>query len=306
MDSDFEFDFDLLGHMDSTVSELRTLRQTYRWHEAIARIDELPELLKNDPEVIEIQGLCCQEVGRYADALACWDKLLASGDHPAAMINRPLSMAALGDVSGAFQYASGVVAKLADTGAFTTWLRLMINVKGPGAVIQELTALQRSGRLGNKIGSVIEAVRAKLVSLEDPEELRRLDAANVLNLAGSTLAAGYNFKFIYEQFVPVGCNCEFGAVQRKHGVEPLSLFRWTSINAVNLARLLADKLHDYDAPDRYSLSGNTEVEYILRESVYATASHTGVKRSDIAPEAFLERLIKRQAKKFSCTNKTLP
>jgi hypothetical protein len=117
----------------------------------------------------------------------------------------------------------------------------------------------------------------------------------VLQLADAAAVARGSLRGIYEQFEPVGNNCEFGAAQRHHGAEPLALFRWTSITPANLIRLLADRLQNYEAAERYRLGGEPGGEFILREDVYGTASHTQLKAPDMDPAALLERLARRQA-----------
>ena len=74
------------------------------------------------------------------------------------------------------------------------------------------------------------------------------------------------------------------------------MFRWTSITADNLSRLLGDRFEGFDEPQRYRLDIAPEGEYLLKEDVYSTASHTRVKVADVSSaEALLAQLARRQS-----------
>ncbi|MDZ5458483.1 hypothetical protein [Azohydromonas lata] len=300
----FDFNFDFLAQLQAPVDELRALRDAWKPQEALDRILRLPDLLRGDLEVLEIEAHCHQSLGRYTQALVIWERVLAvNPGHLAALCSRPRCMAGAGDVRGAFDLVSRTLVKLPhEAGLLSVWLSLMVTLQGPAPTLAALTDIRAQRRVqGASYNSILEEVRAKLLSLHDPAELAQLDKQDLLGLGNVGLPEAYNFRYIYEQFVALGNNCEFGFVQRKRGAEPLSLFRWTSVKLPELVRLLADRLQGFDAPEHYSLGGNADVEYFLNESRYGTASHTGVRRSDISPDAFLAKLVKRQtflARKF--------
>jgi hypothetical protein len=293
---EFDFgDFDFLSALAAPAEEIKLLRSSWKWQEAVDKINSLSSFHKKDPEIMDLHARSLQALGRFSEALNIWNEFPTQADTKV-LCEKIECLASLNRTKEAFEIASECVKNHPEKNTFSSiWLRLMINIKGPQNVLQELLKIKNNKQLTEKnFDALLEAVRAKLVSLFDPNELLKLEFHELLCLEEQRINDKYDFKHIYNQFIPLGNNCEFGFVQRQRGVEPLSLFRWTSINPQNLITLLGNKLSDYDAPDHYSLAGNQDVEYILKESKYATASHTGVKRSDIAPDEFLKKLVNRQ------------
>ena len=41
------------------------------------------------------------------------------------------------------------------------------------------------------------------------------------------------------RFESIGSDCEFGAVQRRYGAEPLGLLRWNDVDILSLEQALA-------------------------------------------------------------------
>lgn len=174
------------------------------------------------------------------------------------------------------------------------YLGLLMTERGLPAALAVLGAEHSRRSPGRKLESAIERLRGKALSLLDPEEIRRSDPENLLGIVPEGAGRSYTLRGMYEAFEPLGCNCEFGFVQRRRGVEPLSLFRWTAITPENLARLLGCDMAGYERPEIYSLRGNPAREYHLYEEAFGTETHTGVNQGDIPPDEFLARLTRRQ------------
>jgi hypothetical protein len=94
-------------------------------------------------------------------------------------------------------------------------------------------------------------------------------------------------------FESLGDNCEFGLVQRRLGVEPISLLRFAGITrpgkfrVVAMAEALGAGFRGLgkDGSVEVYLDGRDEKqEYSIRESVYRLMSHTFIKESDGDPE----------------------
>lgn len=174
-----------------------------------------------------------------------------------------------------------------------TYLPLILADRGLDAALAALRAEYRRRSPAHPPIIAAEVLRQKALSLLELDEVRAADPDNLLMIEANA-KEGYSLRAIYPQFEPVGCNCEFGMVQRHHGVEPLSLFRWTAIRPENLTRLLESRLEGYDDPAIYALQEPNGREYILHDSVFDTKSHTGTNSGDLAPEEFLDRVVRRQ------------
>ncbi len=76
------------------------------------------------------------------------------------------------------------------------------------------------------------------------------------------------------EFESLGQNCEFGVVQRHFGAEPLGLFRFTGISAVQVATALNDDLRGIGRPECTYLAVADNGEYLVRDTRYFMNSHT--------------------------------
>lgn len=77
------------------------------------------------------------------------------------------------------------------------------------------------------------------------------------------------------RYESLGDNCEFGLVQRKLGVEPLGLLRFSYIELVQLLRGLRNGFDGLGDPATVSvLTEGADREYVVRETAYYTTYHT--------------------------------
>ncbi len=104
------------------------------------------------------------------------------------------------------------------------------------------------------------------------------------------------------RFESLGENCEFGLLQRRHGVEPLGLLRFSFIEMVHLVRGLRHGFPGLGDP------GTTEVrvegvdqEYVVRDTVYGMTYHTWQYRPSIA----LETVQKQQTMRLNFLKRKL-
>jgi hypothetical protein len=77
-------------------------------------------------------------------------------------------------------------------------------------------------------------------------------------------------------FESLGQNCEFGLVQRKCGVEPLDLLRFTSTSIDSLLRALDSRFEGIDAPGNISLQlkDGERREFMAYEGTYGLSYST--------------------------------
>jgi hypothetical protein len=253
------------------------------------------------PEFLEMMAWSHERLGKAHQAVGLWRDLLSvSPGHPVALIRIPCCLSTAGalDAAGsAFELAAerlpgSMVAQF-------NWLFFQLS-RNPTRD-QLAQALNDAGRLKTITGNPLEfraqldVFRIKLLNIYEPSQLSELDIANVLELEAVPTPASGSFRLIYEKFEPVGCDCEFGMAQRRYGAEPLALFRWTGIAPPDLVRLLSDRLENFDAPEHYRVEASTEHEFMLKEDVYATHSHTNISTAQARPDELLRKLTRRQS-----------
>ena len=100
-------------------------------------------------------------------------------------------------------------------------------------------------------------------------------------------------RYSYERFESLGENCEFGFIQRSHGREPLSLFRWGGMPREKMITLFEQKFHQFASPESSILklkkptltSEGDDMEYFFHDTTYEFGAHTHIHR---ASEEFIK------------------
>jgi len=95
-------------------------------------------------------------------------------------------------------------------------------------------------------------------------------------------------------FENLGCNCEFGLVQRDFEAEPIGLFRWAATSADILSNVLHHQFADVGDFSNIDLVTDLRQEYMARDLRYGFYHHTYVGEGEI--DAALLRI--REAKRF--------
>jgi hypothetical protein len=90
----------------------------------------------------------------------------------------------------------------------------------------------------------------------------------------------------------IGDNCEFGIVQRHHGVEPLGLLRWAGLKLHMLLNALDDEFAALGRPENLQLR-QLNTEYLVRDTGYGIHYHPFVHVDRMTPEALIEREVVR-------------
>jgi hypothetical protein len=93
-------------------------------------------------------------------------------------------------------------------------------------------------------------------------------------------------------FESIGCDCEFGLVQRTLNYEPMTLLRWSSINLHSLVRMIDDDFKDLKNIDTYDIDRNDDLEYMVTNTSYHLWSHTDT-RHDTSKSELIESSFKR-------------
>jgi tetratricopeptide (TPR) repeat protein len=286
---------------DEIFKEPKAKFRLNKWKETLEALESGPAEWRRHPEFLRMKGICHQKLGQFDSALAAWRQLAAlSPGNVESQVRVPVCLAGAGKAAEAGLAFKQVAERYPDNvEARFNWLffRLANQRNAPAVVraIEEIAYLRITSRNSEEFRTQFDLLRTRLLAIFDPRELAAHDRENVFQLAEPVAESVGGMRAIYEQFEPVGNNCEFGFAQRQHGAEPLSLFRWTSITPGNLVRLLADGFENYEAPECYRLDRNSDRELILREDAYGTASHTQLKAADIDTAALLDRLARRQA-----------
>jgi hypothetical protein len=91
-----------------------------------------------------------------------------------------------------------------------------------------------------------------------------------------TGACGLSLRELMFAFESLGCNCEFGVLQRTCGAEPLSLLRFAGIALPSLLQGLAADFAGIDDPalTRLELVGDAPREFLFRNDAYGMSAHT--------------------------------
>ncbi len=288
-----------LGLFHSYQQDLERARLAHdqrRTDDGLAILAPYKELLSIDIDFMLVYSRLFRAKGQIAEAEEILSRLLAidpSHSHATrecaeclvALDRRPEALALL---EAAHRAEPG------DNGILGSYLALLFSERDLAAAMTALRKEHLRRTPPRKLEPAVEKLRHKVLALYEPADLKRIDPDNLLQLDGAAETQGYSLRHIYEAFETIGCNCEFGFVQRQSGAEPLSLLRWTAITPENLLKLLACDLDGYDEPDHYSLHGNFEREFLLYEPVFETRSHTGVNQGDIPAAEFLHRVTRRQ------------
>jgi Flp pilus assembly protein TadD len=253
------------------------------------------------PDFLWMMAFSHERLGNLPAALEAWRKVAAiSPRNQGARIRIPVCLALLGELEAAgdgFRAAAESFPK--SMAAQFNWLSFRLK-RNPTRdelklALLDATRLQAVSSNSSEFRQQLDNFRTKLLSIFDPSELLELDTGHVLQLGSVATGASGSLRLIYEQFEPIGNNCEFGLVQRRHGAEPLALFRWTGIAPHNLVKLLSDRLENFDAPERYRIEPNAQLEYLLKEDVYGTDSITLISVSQADPDELLRKLTRRQS-----------
>lgn len=289
-------DFDALFTYDDDIKVIGALVRGKDYPAALDLLAKYQAIFGGDVDFIFWVATILQKTLRYAEAEREWSRLLAiAPDHEDAIGDHARCLANLDRRSEALDLLTAARSRMPRSiKLLEAYLLISLPVHGPEATMRLLRE-ERVGRGAfHGLGAVIEVVRTKMLSLFDIDQILASDPDDLLALRPAESDQSYSLKAIYDGFEPVGSNCEFGFVQRCRHVEPLALFRWTSVTPENLCALLDCGMEGYERPDIYTLYGDNNREFILRDTLFETRSHTGVNKSDIAAEELLSRLVRRQ------------
>jgi len=112
--------------------------------------------------------------------------------------------------------------------------------------------------------------------------------ANALKLLSDPQVRYLLLRYSYERFESLGGDCEFGFHQRRHGREPLGLFRWGGMPRERMIELFHNQLRDFAStetaalkPNAPNLEGGESLEYYFHDRKYAYFSHTNVSKKSV-------------------------
>ena len=287
---------ELVRGFDNDLKKMQELLQSRRFDEGLALARKYDGLFPKDIELPLLHGRIAYAMDDFVTAEALFARTLAiDPQHNSAATYHAACLSRLGRRQEAIAaLKSAYEADPHSTLTLDFYAPLVLVEHGLGPAIALVKAAYEQRGPYNKPESSIEVLRQKALSLFDIDVIRQADPDNFLRLDAVAKPGVYSLRSIYERFEPLGCNCEVGSVQRRHGAEPLALLRWTGVTADSLLRLLRCNLEGYERPEIYSLRGKPETEYLLHDSLFDTTTHTGANLSDMPPEAFLVRVTRRQ------------
>jgi tetratricopeptide (TPR) repeat protein len=85
--------------------------------------------------------------------------------------------------------------------------------------------------------------------------------------------------------------CEFAFIQRKFGVEPISLLRWAGVNTQRLIEALESRFEGVGTPEQTKLNApaDTQMDYHTRDTRFGIDLHTFVHRGQMPEEKLLQQ-----------------
>lgn len=102
------------------------------------------------------------------------------------------------------------------------------------------------------------------------------------------------FAPLLTRFESLGENCEFGLVQRRCGIEPLGLLRFSSTPLSPLLQALRGRFAGMGQPDTIEIEvAASGREYMVFDRRYGFRYHAWVKLGEMAPEAIHAREVRR-------------
>jgi hypothetical protein len=111
---------------------------------------------------------------------------------------------------------------------------------------------------------------------------------NALQLLSHPHVRQILLRYSYERFESLGGDCEFGFHQRRHGREPLSLFRWAGMPREKMIALFNKQLQDFASEDAAALQPNApdledgdSLEYYFHDRQYDFYSHTNATKKSV-------------------------
>ncbi len=112
--------------------------------------------------------------------------------------------------------------------------------------------------------------------------------------AASEPTARPEFAPLLTRFESLGENCEFGLVQRRCGIEPLGLLRFSSTPLPPLLNALRGRFAGMGQPDTIEIEvAASGREYMVFDRRYGFRYHAWVKLGEMAPEAIHAREVRR-------------
>lgn len=99
-------------------------------------------------------------------------------------------------------------------------------------------------------------------------------------------------KQIFENFLSLGDNCEFGLVQRHFGADPLDILRWMTVPFASLCRLLQNRFEGFAEEENLVIEDHAG-EYVIHEKTYELFGHSFVYVSDVDHDTLLKEVRKR-------------
>jgi len=111
---------------------------------------------------------------------------------------------------------------------------------------------------------------------------------NALKLLSDAQVRHLLLRYAYERFESLGGDCEFGFHQRRHGKEPLSLFRWAGMPRERMVELFNNQLKDFASietaalkPNAPGLEGGESLEFYFHDIKYEYYSHTSTTKKSV-------------------------
>jgi len=275
------------GRPDAYIWDARALWQSGRVDEAKAAADRA---LARFPDSPDAQAECAWVAAArldWEDALQRWTALAARApDRPDASVGRTQALRMLGRLDDAEQAERTALDRFPDDpDVLTEHVLIAVAREDWAAAAERLDTvrgkLQDAGRFESGLGWVDRLVRTQLAAADDVEApaIRPITGDKVRSETHDSAAAGE----LMLAFESLGERCDFGAVQRKFGVEPLGLLRFAWTPYGSLIAALEDRFAAVGTEEdtAFEFFGDENIIYMRK---YGIIFHTYVYASALPTE----------------------
>ncbi|PPQ28585.1 glycosyltransferase family 2 protein [Rhodopila globiformis] len=247
-----------------------------RESDAAQRWGEFRRLFPDDPDGYYYGALSCRRIGEIVEA----KRILAEGQSRFPRhIGIGMEVAEIAALQDDWEHAASM------------WRRLLEEHPDNPDVRKRAASASYQFRLNVAEG----ASDQKRSALNGPVQvdLRPREAQEALEFLGLSTTA--EMREFFMGFESLGCNCEFGLVQRKFGAEPIGLLRWNAIFFAGLKKALLVNFAGIDDPDNLVLELRGGHEYFVQDKKFLTSMHTFTRVGEVEVERFRQQQIKRMS-----------
>jgi tetratricopeptide (TPR) repeat protein len=277
------------------IKKVKLLYETFKYQEALDALSQMPE----SEEALSLMIQCYKQTSQYERALQNAELLILRNPNSAAgYLEKITCLTFMGNTEEAYSLIEEKKNEKSITNNpwfYKTKMDVICQLKSPEEITKELINFKSQFQSNNQYDYINDLLVSKFLSFFGNS------AINLLKLHGlmkdeselDCFETNGTFKDNLKRFIPIGGDCEQGFFQRSQNYEPISLFRWKSIDTIKLSVALRNNFEDFNLIEDYTLTGT--YEYILDNRRYPGGMHTHIHPNTITKAELLPKMVQRQA-----------